>query len=294
MVCLVAAISGFAQVTIPKWWGHAVHDEAKILSQSEIDAIEANIQAHEDSTTNQIAVLIIPSLQGEILEELSLRVAQEWKLGTAGNDNGVLLLIAVDDRKMRIEVGQGLEGVLTDATSNQIIRNVIAPSFRDQQYGKGVKEGVDAIIGAIQGEYSADSDGAETLTGPEKIIMGLIVVVVLGVFTFLGVFIKGCMGWFLYAFLIPFYAIFPTVIMGRSTGFTLLAIYLIGYPIARILLPKTSWGKRFGTSMGKGSGGGWTSGGGWFSGSSGGGWSGGGGFSGGGGSFGGGGSSGSW
>ena len=101
-----------------------VTDLAGILTPSELNRLEENLIAFENETSNQIAVLIINSLEGEPIEQYSIRVADQWKLGTADRDNGVLLLIAVQDRQMRIEVGYGLEGVLTDLISSQIIRNV--------------------------------------------------------------------------------------------------------------------------------------------------------------------------
>jgi len=100
-----------------------VLDEAHALKQETIDQLEHQLAQYEDSTSNQIAILIINTLDGETIEEYSLRVAEKWKLGQKDKDNGVLLLIAVDDHKMRIEVGEGLEDALTDAQSNRIIRN---------------------------------------------------------------------------------------------------------------------------------------------------------------------------
>lgn len=285
----------FAQKAIPELWGMRVHDEAKVMSSAAVDQLENQLKAYEDSTTNQIAVLVVSSLDGDVLEEYSLRVAEKWKLGQAERDNGVLLLIAINDRKMRIEVGEGLEGVLTDALSNRIIRNEIAPEFRRGDYEAGVLAGVNGIISAIGGEYtSADFDGenaSEELTGGALILIGLFVFGILGVFTFIGL-VSGKTGWFLYFFLIPFWAIFPTVVLGGSL--ISLYIYLVGFPALKVFMSKTDWGKRMAKSM-ESSGRSTSSTGGFWSGG-GGGWSsgGGGGFSGGGGSFGGGGSSGSW
>src|SRR6185436_15852048 len=124
----------YSQKTIPELWGQRIHDEAKVLSQNAIDHLEVQLKKYEDSTTNQIAVLIIPSLGGDVLEEYSLRVVEKWKLGTKKNDNGALLLIVTDEHKMRIEVGHGLEGVLTDAQCSRIIRNEMAPNFRRGDY----------------------------------------------------------------------------------------------------------------------------------------------------------------
>jgi uncharacterized protein len=290
---------GLAQRAVPPLWGHRVHDDAHVLSSSTIDELELMLKKHEDSTSNQIAVLIIPSLEGDNLEEYSLRVAHdEWKLGTSKNDNGILLLVSVNEHKMRIEVGQGLEGVVPDAISSRIIRNEMAPLFREGNYDEGVKAGVLSIIKAINNEYTIDSEEPiKELTLKEKLVIGLFLFVVLGTFTFLGLIIPGCAGWGLYAFLIPFYAVFPLVILDVNGGLGVLGSYLIGFPILKTLIKRTEWGKKVSERMKTrnspgGTGSGWFSR--WSSGSS---WSsggGGGGFSGGGGSFGGGGSSGSW
>lgn len=296
----IPAFAALAQRAVPPLWGHRVHDEANALSEQTVETLEEQLKQHEDSTTNQIAVLIIPSLDGDDLDQYALRVAEGWKLGTANNDNGVLLLIVVNDRKMRIEVGSGLEGVLPDAIASRIIRNEIAPHFREHQYDDGVRAGIDAIISAIKGEYTAgEEDGSQAqadLSLKERLLIGAFIFGILGVFTFLGLFVPGCAGWFMYAFLIPFYAVFPMVVLGPSWALGVLGLYIVGFPIARSIVGKTSWGKNMIKNMAntRSSGGGWSGGSGWSGRSSGGGWSSGGGFSGGGGSFGGGGSSGSW
>jgi uncharacterized protein len=295
-------ISAFSQKAVPELWGLHVHDEAHVLQQQTVDHLEAQLNLYEDSTSNQIAILIVSGLEGEVIEDYALKVAEKWKLGNKEKDNGALLLISVDDRKMRIETGYGLEGVLTDAVSNRIIRNEIAPAFRKGNYDEGATAGINGIIRAIGGEYKADGSEddslqAQDLTWKEKLLIGAFIFGILGIFTFIGLVSPGCAGWFLFAFLIPFYAIFPMVVFGSSGGLTILIIYLIAFPILKLLVGKSAWGKRMAKSMNNksGRGGGWTSGGGWFGGGGSGGWSsGGGGFSGGGGSFGGGGSSGSW
>lgn len=285
--CVTSFVAG-AQRAIPELWGVRVHDEAKILSASKVQQLEAQLKQHEDSTSNQIAILIIPSLDGAVLEEYSLKVAETWQLGKKEKDNGVLLLIAVEDRKMRIEVGHGLEGALPDITCNQIIRNEIAPAFRRNDYDAGVQAGIDGIISAIAGEYVADVASNEMESMPW--FVGLFVFGILGLFSLMGLLIKGGAGWFLYVFLIPFYAAFPFALYGWETGKMILLGHIIGFPILKIIFKMMGWSK---LESSGGSGGGYSSGGGWSSG--GGGWSsGGGGFSGGGGSFGGGGSSGSW
>lgn len=294
--CLLLSVNILAQRALPELWGLHVHDEAHVLSQPKVDELEAKLKAYEDSTSNQIALLIIPSLDGEILEDYALRVAERWKLGQKAKDNGALLLIAVNDHKMRIETGQGLEGVLTDAICNRIIRNELAPAFRKDDYDGGITAGVTAMITAIAGEYSADE--GDEISGNELgwkglLMLGIFVFGILGLFTFAGIVTPGCAGWFLYAFLIPFYGIFTTALFGPTAGIYIVCTYLITFPILKVALKKTSWGQRVSKKMassGVGRGTGWSSGSGWSSGGS----SGGGGFSGGGGSFGGGGSSGSW
>jgi uncharacterized protein len=296
--------SVFSQREIPELWGVRVHDEASVLSAQTVEQLEAQLKLHEDSTSNQIAILIIPSLDGEAIEDYALRVAEKWKLGQKDKDNGVLLLIAINDRKMRIEVGYGLEGVLPDAICNQIIRNEMAPNFRRGDYDAGVQAAINAIVQTIAGEYVvSDSDtGGENapMTGAEKTFVGLFIFGILGMFTYSGLVTKGCAAWFLYAFLIPFYAIFPGLVFGGGTAIGILATYVVGFPILKLIFNKMGWTKTFESSGGSSgrSGGGWTSSSGWMGGGGFGGggssWGGGGGFSGGGGGFGGGGSSGSW
>jgi uncharacterized protein len=294
-------VESFSQKAVPELWGIRVHDDAHALKQETVDQLEKELKAYEDSTSNQVALLIVPSLEGEVIEEYSLKVAEKWKLGTKNKDNGVLLLIAVDDHKMRIEVGQGLEGMLTDAQTNRIIRNEIAPEFRRGDYDGGVRAGIHGIVKAIAGEYKADEVEASSgeLTLGEKILWGSFIFGILGLFSVFALFSTGCGGWGLYAFLIPFYAIFPWIVMGEG-ALVLLAIYTVGMPIAKVLIGRTKWGKSKmikWQSSGSSGGSGRSSGSSWGSGSSSGGssWSSGGSsFSGGGGSFGGGGSSGGW
>ena len=139
---------------VPPLTGRVV-DLADVLSPATEAALTARLQAHEDSTSNQIVVLTIPSLDGEVLETYATEVFRTWGLGQADRDNGVLLLVAVEERELRIEVGYGLEGALTDATSGSIIRYEIVPRFRDGDFDGGVLAGVDAILAAVSGEYQA-------------------------------------------------------------------------------------------------------------------------------------------
>lgn len=141
-------------VEVPPLTGRIV-DAAHVLPPALLEQLSADLQSHEVKTSNQVAVLIIPSLEGEPLFDLSHRVATFWQLGQKGTDNGVLLLIAIKDRKIRLEVGYGLEGVLTDARSAQIIRNEIVPRFRGGDIPGGVTAGVQAVLKTIEGTYHA-------------------------------------------------------------------------------------------------------------------------------------------
>jgi uncharacterized protein len=153
LLFLLPGMVVMAQRAIPEHGGFWVHDEANILSASAKAELESILKAERDSTSNQFAVLIVKSLEGEALEEFSLRVAEKWQIGQKTKDNGALLLIAMNERKMRIETGYGLEGTLTDAMSSRINRNEIAPRFRAGSYDDGVKAGVLAIMQVIKGEY---------------------------------------------------------------------------------------------------------------------------------------------
>jgi len=289
-----------------------VIDEVGILSTDAKLSLEKKLKEHETQTTNQVVVLIIPSLEGEVLEEFSMKVASTWKLGQKGKDNGVLLLIAKNDRKLRIEVGYGLEGSLTDALSSQIIRREITPAFKQGDFSRGVEQGVDAILAAILGSYTAVNNDSPIATNDNinpintigdadipiffRIIFGTIFFIVITPFTITAAFTP-YVGWFLYFFLMPFYATFPLVALG-AYGALLFPIYAVGMFLFKIYLGFTTDGKKFAEKYEKKwearlSGGGRSGG---SSGGSSGGRSGGssGGFSGGGGSFGGGGSSGSW
>ncbi len=129
-----------------------VNDTADLIPADTEQRIDEKLAALEEATGAQVAVLTIASLEGEVLEEYSLKVAETWQLGRAEQDDGLLMLIARDDRKMRLEVGYGLEGNLTDAQAGRILNNILRPAFRDGDFGGGIEAGVDAVIGTLQGE----------------------------------------------------------------------------------------------------------------------------------------------
>jgi len=130
-----------------------VNDYAGVLSAADRDRLEQKLVAGEAGSRNQIVVAIFRSLQGESLEDYSIRLAQAWRIGQKGLDNGVIFLVFLDDRKTRIEVGYGLEGNLTDAISSSILRDVVAPRFREGRIADGIGAGLDAIERAIAGTY---------------------------------------------------------------------------------------------------------------------------------------------
>jgi len=291
--------SGLAIITanakeVP-YLGGRVNDYANMLSPEAIQSLEYMLKSHEDSTSNQVVVLTVQSLEGEVLEEYSIKVVEAWKLGTAKNDNGVLVLVAKDDRKVRIEVGNGLEGALTDASSGWIIRNLIVPNFKQGEYDAGLIAGVAAILKTITGEYHIDQN-AEVDTPDETppffvALLGTgIFLVTVGTFTLASIFTKGAQSIFMFIFLMPFWGAFPVAFYGVTAGLTIFAAYIITFIVSKIYLSKTHRGKEFFTKYSKkfassssgSSSSGWSSS---SSSSS---------YSGGGGSFSGGGSSGSW
>lgn len=178
LLFLFTTLVSQAQLAIPEHGGRWVHDEAHILSAQTVAEIESMLKYERDSTSNQIAVLIVPSLEGESFEDLSLRVAEKWGLGKKQKDNGVLFIIAVQDRQMRIEVGEGLEGVLTDALSSRINRNQVGPHFKRGDYDTGVKAGVLAIIQAIKGEYVNDDPAPSKKSRRSSPLVTLLLVVI--------------------------------------------------------------------------------------------------------------------
>jgi len=129
-----------------------INDEAHVFSQNERDELLNLLQNFEQNSTTQIAIVTLNSLENRSIEELSLEIARGYKLGQKESDNGVLLLVAPNEKKVRIEVGYGLEGVLTDAVASQIINSVIIPEFKNGKMSEGVKKGVVAIIKVASGE----------------------------------------------------------------------------------------------------------------------------------------------
>ena len=143
-----------AQIDFPALTGRVV-DEAHILSTETERRLARLLEAHEAETTNQVVVVTLPSLQGQSIERFGLELGNHWGIGQAGRDNGVLLIVAPRERKVRIEVGTGLESVLADGLARAIIDNEITPQFRLGQFDTGVNQGAAAILQAIEGRYDA-------------------------------------------------------------------------------------------------------------------------------------------
>ncbi|MEY2931639.1 MAG: hypothetical protein RL033_2388 [Pseudomonadota bacterium] len=151
MVTLLVG-SGLAQArTVPSLTGR-VQDEAALLSPEARERIDGMLFAYQQQTGHQLALLTVRSLEGDALEEFSMRVVEAWQLGDKQRDDGVLLLVSVAERKLRIEVGYGLEGELPDATSSRIIRDVITPAFRRGEPDVGIVAGLQAIMAATGGK----------------------------------------------------------------------------------------------------------------------------------------------
>src|SRR5258705_8144366 len=145
------ACSALALVAVPALTGRVV-DQTGTLSGSDIAALTQTLKDLETRKGSQIAVLVVPTTEGEAIEQFSLRVAEAWKIGRKKIDDGALLVIAKNDRHLRIEVGYGLEGALTDATTKRIIDEDITPKFKSGDFAGGVSAGVNRMIALINGE----------------------------------------------------------------------------------------------------------------------------------------------
>lgn len=260
-----------------------VNDYAKLLSPEQARSLESKLEAHEKKTTNQIVVLTLPSLEGESLEDFSVRIGREWGLGQEKRNNGVLLLIAAKERAVRIEVGYGLEGALTDAESSMIIRNVIIPAFQEGDFYRGIDQAIDAIQTAIVGEFKAEPSSRKESSPPGRVneifSIGLILLILFSSFlSALPIYVSGIIGGIIGGAVGAWMA--GRVLLPTAAGF------FLGMILSR-LFRSSGGGRRGGWGGGFYRGGGWSTGGGFGGGGSG-------GFSGGGGSFGGGGASGRW
>ena len=151
---LLSAAALAAEPTFPELTGRVV-DEAGLLQAAEEAELSRLLEQHERETTNQVVVVTLQSLQGYTIEDFGYRLGRHWGIGQKGKDNGAVLIVAPNERKVRIEVGYGLEGTLTDALSKTIIESEIVPRFRENEYPGGIRAGVVSILKAIEGTYEA-------------------------------------------------------------------------------------------------------------------------------------------
>jgi uncharacterized protein len=268
---------------VPKLQGY-INDYAGMMSPSTRSALEGELKAFEMSDSTQIVILTIPSLEGEVIEDFGIKVAEAWRIGQKGKDNGAIFIVAKQERKMRIEGGRGLEGRLTDLMAGRIVDLVVKPNFKRGDYDGGFKAGISALIDATRGEFRAEGNhrpqkrerSSQVLT---FLIFSGIALLVLGSMSRVLGGIAGAVG-------LPLLFL----LAGFSLGIVFIIILALLGLGAGLLLPLLF------SSGGHYRGGGFGPGGGFLGmgGGSGGGDFGGGGFSAGGGDFGGGGASGDW
>ena len=153
LLCLCILPFSAGAFDVPPVQGY-VNDFAGLLSPAAKSQIETYLRNFDASDSTQVVVVTVPNLQGEPIDMVALQIAETWKIGQKGKDNGALLLIGKEDRKMRIEVGRGLEGKLTDLLAGRIVDNEIAPRFKQGDFEGGIAAGVSAIVQAVRGEYT--------------------------------------------------------------------------------------------------------------------------------------------
>jgi len=158
-----------------------VTDLAGVLSPEQKQALENKLVAIDDSSSNQIAVVILPTLDGNPIEEYATKLFRTWGIGNKKTNNGILLLIAIQDKKIRIEVGYGLEGAIPDITANSIIDNDIKPAFRQQAYYEGIDNATDDIAKAAVGEYKVKRERQSKGKGSNLILFVLIVFIIVAI-----------------------------------------------------------------------------------------------------------------
>jgi uncharacterized protein len=285
LLALLLCGTAQAEIAVPVL-KQRVTDLTSTLDATQIQALNASLAAFESGKGSQIAVLLVPTTHPEAIEQFSMRVAEAWKLGRKGVDDGVLLLIAKDDHKLRIEVGYGLEGVLNDATAKRIVSEVITPYFKRGEFYPGIDAGVSAIIKVVEGEplpppsrrdssntsgNGLDSFGNLIGTGFIIFMIGNIILRQLLGRLPSGLIVGGLIGGLVWVSLVSL----VWAVAAALVAFVLSLIFGL-----------SGRGSSFPSN--------WGGGGGWGSGGGGGGGFGGGGFSGGGGGFGGGGTSGGW
>jgi uncharacterized protein len=276
LVCWAFAAS--ADVAVPPLSGRVV-DQTGTLSGSDISALNRTLRDLEARKGSQVAVLIVPTTAPETIEQYSIRVAEAWKIGRKKIDDGALLVVAKNDRHLRIEVGYGLEGALTDVTSKRIIDEIIVPKFRSGDFAGGISAGVERIVAVINGEPLPAPEPphwqSPVLGNSIDPLNPFVIVAVLAVAGILRAVLGRLIGSAATGGLVGFLA---WLFVGSIAASAIVGIVAFVFAFVGDMVPLTGGGGRY-----RGGSGGWSGGG-----------SSGGGFSGGGGSFGGGGASGNW
>jgi len=266
------AFAALADVAVPPLSGRVV-DQTATLTSGDVASLTQTLKNLETRKGSQVAVLIVPTTAPETIEQYSIRVAEAWKIGRKKIDDGALLVVAKNDRKLRIEVGYGLEGALNDVTAKRIIDEIITPKFRNGDFAGGISDGVDRIIGIIEGE-PLPAPAPRQSSGSSHNFDPLNPFVLFAIFV-VGAILRTTLG-----------RLIGSVTTGSVVG--VLAWFIAGSLAASVIVGVIAFiFTMFGDSIASSSGGGGS-----YSGSSS--SSGSGGFSGGGGGFGGGGASGSW
>ena len=251
---------------LPQLKGH-VNDYAGMLSSEDAAKLELRLSEFEKTDSTQLVILTIETLDGLSVEDYGIRLADEWKIGRSGRDNGVILIVSKSERKIRIEAGRGLEGKLTDLVSGRIIRNIMAPAFKSGDFSAGIVAGTDAIVETVRGEYSQEKNVSGRSSSTHGRVHPLIIVfaVVIMIVSRISRVAGGVMG----AAGVPFNA---NMFFGPLSVGIILALIPVGF-FAGVVSPYINVFSFFGSGGSRGGG------------SS---------FSGGGGKFGGGGASGGW
>ena len=239
LLCIGAAGSVLAEVAVPALKAH-VTDLTNTLTSAQVASLEQQLADFEKHKGSQLAVLIVPTTAPEAIEQYGIRVAEAWKLGRKGVDDGVILLVAKNDHALRIEVGYGLEGVIPDAIAKRVIAETIVPHFKQDDFAGGIQAGVDQLIKLINGESlppvkaKAQSNSSDPL--------GMLFIAVIGA-TFIGQVLRsifgrflgsgmaaaavGGLGWLVLgsalmaslAGVLVFFAVFSGINLGRGGGF---------------------------------------------------------------------------
>lgn len=285
-ICLLsiplAALAAPITYPEPKY----VSDYAGVLSQEQLQALTDKVLTFKQETSNEIAVLIVPTTAPETIEEYSIHVTDKWKIGKQGKDNGVLFTVAVNDRTMRLEIGRGLEGAIPDISTVKILNTYARPKFKENKYYEGINDALDVIMAAAKGEFNtAELSDAKGTSENNDGIFTVLFYAAIGIFGFFLQYMASTKSWWLGGVVGSVGAFIVSLLLsfGLFSAFFLAIVFGFFGLIVDLIVSKAH-GK-------KGGGGGWW----WGGGGSGGGWgSGGGGSSFGGGSFSGGGGSSNW